>query len=67
MCNPNHGRAGCGCQQRDCDCDCDCGGGDHIQRRYETKEEQISSLETYVGELKQELKAVEERIDDLRK
>ncbi len=68
----------CGCHHNQgCDCEgscggCDCGNecchdGGQFQRRYQTKEEQISSLETYLGELKMEVQAVEERLADLRK
>ena len=42
-----------------------CGG--HFQRRYQTKAEQISALEAYLGELKLEVQAVEEHLADLRK
>jgi len=49
---------------------CTCGGceGDnHFHRRFQTKEEQISELETYLADLKAEVQAVEERLSDLRK
>ncbi len=39
----------------------------HWSRRYQTRAEQISDLETYLGELKLEVQAVEERVADLRK
>jgi hypothetical protein len=35
-------------------------------RRFLTKEERIKIMEEYVEELKKELKAVEEQIDELR-
>ncbi len=71
MRNQLQGHQGCDCD-RGGGCDCGCGGegrgsGAHFARRYETREEQISSLEAYLGELRQELKAVEEQIADLRK
>ena len=51
-----------------CNCGCECcGGDDHFHRRYQTKEEQITSLEAYLGELKLEVQAVEEHLADLRK
>jgi hypothetical protein len=64
---------------KDCDCkngNCDCGGscgcdgcGDerHVQRRYQTKAEQITELEAYLSELKLEVQAVEEHLVDLKK
>jgi hypothetical protein len=63
MCNHCHSGQGC-----DCDCDCDCGNHhSHFERRYQTKAEQIAELEAYLGELKTEVQAVEERLADLRK
>ena len=58
--------------QCDCGCDCcqgscDCHSGGRFQRRYQTKAEQIAELEAYLGELKTEVQAVEERLVDLRK
>jgi len=50
-----------------CDCGCECCGGDHFQRRYQTKAEQIEELETYLADLKLEVQAVEEHLADLRK
>ena len=46
-----------------------CGEGEthHFQRRFSTKEEEIVELETYLGELKQEMQAVEEHLADLRR
>jgi hypothetical protein len=64
----------CDCEEHNgsnCDCGCECGcgccGGGHFQRRYQTKEEQVADLESYLGELKLEVQAVEERLADLRK
>ncbi len=66
-------------QGQDCDCQEGCGGsscscgkdgcadGGHFQRRYQTKAEEIAVLETYLGELKLEIQAVEEHLADLRK
>jgi hypothetical protein len=39
----------------------------HFERRYQTKAEQITELEAYLGELKLELQAVEEHLADLRR
>ena len=56
------------CTEVGCECGggC-CGGGSHLQRRYQTKEEQIAELENYLKDLKLEVQAVEERLTDLRK
>jgi hypothetical protein len=56
----------CGCDCG-CNCGCDCCGGQEFQRRYQTKAEQIADLEAYLGDLKLEVQAVEERLADLRK
>ena len=66
-CDCNNGT--CGCEDDStCSCGCECCGDDgHFQRRYQTKEEQIAVLETYLSELKLELQAVEEHLADLRK
>jgi cell division protein FtsB len=64
----------CGCKSdQDCDCGggCNCGCGGHgkhsFTRHYQTKAEQITELEAYLGELKTEVQAVEEHLTDLRK
>ncbi|OGO36647.1 MAG: hypothetical protein A2W35_16705 [Chloroflexi bacterium RBG_16_57_11] len=64
----NQQHQGCNCGETGCDCGegC-CGSGNHFQRRYQTKAEQIADLESYLSELKQEVQAVEERLADLRK
>jgi hypothetical protein len=55
----------CGCEGG---CGCECGGhAGHFERRYQTKAEQIAELETYLGELKTEVQAVEEHLADLHK
>ena len=44
-------------------------GNDHSQghrRRFFTKEEKVKRLEEYVKELKNEIKAVEELIDEIK-
>jgi hypothetical protein len=67
MCEENcHCDGSCDCQHGDCGCDCGC-DQPHFQRRYKTKAEQIAELEGYLGDLKTELQAVEERLADLRK
>lgn len=61
-------------QGKECDCEgkcenegCNCGGGSHFQRQYRTKAEQIVELEAYLGELKLEVQAVEEKLAELHK
>jgi len=61
----HHGGEGGGCS-------CGCGGGREckeggFERRFQTKAEQITELEEYLGKLKAEVQAVEERLADLRK
>ena len=60
MCND------CGCQS-DHGCNCDCSHDGQFERRYQTKAEQVTELEAYLGELKLEVQAVEEHLADLRK
>jgi hypothetical protein len=73
QCKCHEGHA-CDCQDKDTECGCSCGCGEggcdcggHFQRRYQTKAEQVSALEAYLGELKLEVQAVEEHLTDLRK
>lgn len=66
MCQECSCGGGCQCGSG-CSCDCECCRGNRFQRRYQTKAEQIAELETYLGELKAEVQAVEERLADLRK
>ena len=52
--------------------DCCCGGGDrhdhgHVHRRMLTKEEKVAKLKTYKEELKKELAAVDQAIEELSK
>ena len=58
----------CCCEERVESSHC-CGEGEtpHFQRRFSTKAAEIAELETYLGELKQEMQAVEEHLADLRK
>ena len=56
----------CGQDSGGCSCGCDCCQGQGFQRRYQTKAEQVAELEAYLGELKTEVQAVEERLADLR-
>jgi hypothetical protein len=44
-----------------------CGCGNNLQRRYETKEEKVQSLEKYLKDLKLEIQAVEQTLADLQK
>jgi len=60
------------CKDCGCESECECGGecrchGRHFERRYQTKAEQIAELESYLGELKTEVQAVEEMLADLQK
>jgi hypothetical protein len=62
---PHHGgwhrghQHGCSCG---CGGSCECGGSSHFRRRFWTKEEKIAWLEQYLADLREEAKAVEERI-----
>jgi hypothetical protein len=70
----------CNCCASHEDYEC-CGGGDScschagksgcechpFQRRYQTKAEQITELEGYLSELRNEVQAAEERLADLSK
>ena len=60
----------CDCGTNECQCGhdgCDCGEHGGFERRFATKEEQVEELGYYLGELKKEVQAVEERIADLKK
>ncbi len=58
----------CDCKKGTCDCGCECCGGDgSFERRFLTKAEQIEELESYLADLKLEVKAVEEHLADLHK
>ena len=62
-----HHHEGQCCEKEDGDCDYnngeqDCKCGDHFHRHYQTKEEEHSHLESYLADLKLEVKAVEERL-----
>ncbi len=57
----------CGCESEgECGCQCSCYDR-HLERRYQTKAEQITDLEAYLSELKTEVQAVEEHLADLHK
>ena len=60
-----HGHA-CGCGEGQGERECDCHGGHHVERRFQTKAEQIAELEAYLTDLKAEVQAVEEHLADLR-
>ena len=67
----HHGYRGGGC---DCGCNCGCGGHHGggfghgiIQRRFITKGEIITHLESYLMQLRSEAAGVEERIAELKK
>ncbi len=60
----------CNCHSdQECECghDCDCGSGGRFERQYMTRAEQTAELEAYLAELKLEVQAVEEHLEDLRK
>jgi hypothetical protein len=63
FCDCKDNVCGCGC---DCACEC-CGNSHRFHRRYQTKAEQIAELETYLSDLKAEVQAVEEQLEDLKK
>lgn len=70
-CHGHRGSCGCGRHEGHSECSCGCGegrrgGGHGFQRRYQTKAEEIAELEGYLGELKAEVQAVEERLTSLR-
>jgi hypothetical protein len=74
MCRHNHMQdyeeQCCGKQDENCSCgnaggDCSCGSS--FSRRYQTKEEERSYLESYLADLKLEVQAVGERLADLQK
>ena len=56
------GRGGCGCR-----CRCKCSGERGFKRRYQTRAEQIAELEPYLKDLKAEVRAVEEKLADLKR
>jgi hypothetical protein len=75
MCEPgqhqHHHDCACGgdckCGESGCHCDESCGfESRRLQRRYQTKAEQIAELEAYLNDLKLEVQAVEEMLADLR-
>jgi len=47
---------------------CECGEPSfHFRRRFPTREERIARLETYLKELKEEVRAAEELLSELKK
>ena len=56
------GSSGCGCG-----CRCKCSGEGGFKRRYQTKAEQIAELGPYLKGLKAEVKAVEEKLAELKR
>ena len=56
------GSCGCGCG-----CRCNCSGEGGFKRRYQTRAEQIAELEPYLKDLKAEVRAVEEKLADLKR
>jgi hypothetical protein len=52
----------CGCQGHSCEC----GESTRFERRFFSREEQIAELEQYLQSLQLEIKAVEERLAELK-
>ncbi len=63
--NQSHHNHACGCGHGEEACQC--GQTGQFRRRFQTKEEQIASLEQYLAELQAETRAVNERITQLKK
>jgi hypothetical protein len=58
-----HGHHG----QRGGECGCGCGGEGHgFRRHFATREERIAQLQEYLGDLRAEVQAVEERIAEIK-
>ena len=56
------------CEGGECHNECCCCHDDHgFKRQFKTKAEMIAELEDYLAELKTEVQAVEEHLQDLRK
>ena len=71
MCQQGEHQSGqCECDESHGGCGCSCGGEGHashgVERRYQTKTEQITTLEADLSDLKNEVQAVEEHLADLR-
>ena len=63
-------RSGCCCDccgNCGCGCRCNCSGESGFKRRYQTKAEQIAELEPYLKDLKAEVRAVEQKLADLKR
>jgi hypothetical protein len=63
-------RSGCCCDRCGscgCGCRCKCSGEGGFKRRHQTREEQIAELEPYLKDLKAEVRAVEEKLADLKR
>jgi hypothetical protein len=63
-------RSGCCCDCRGscgCGCRCKCSGEGGFKRRYQTRAEQIAELEPYLKDLKAEVRAVEQKLADLKR
>ena len=59
-------RCGC-CESCGCGCRCSCSGEGGFKRRYQTRAEQIAELEPYLKDLKAEVRAVEQKLADLKR
>jgi hypothetical protein len=62
----NHSKRGFGCMCESEGCG-HSGHGGQFMRRYETKAERVTRLESYLGDLKAEIQAVEERLSEVKK
>ena len=68
----HHHEQECDCMEGECTCgeechgECGCYKGSHFHRRHLNKVVQIADLEAYLGDLKLEVQAVEEKLTDLR-
>jgi hypothetical protein len=63
-------RSGCCCDcsgSCGCGCRCKCSGEGGFKRRYQTRSEQIAELEPYLKDLKAEVRAVEQKLSDLKR
>lgn len=69
-CGCHHGHH-CGCSHDCCDgghhCTCYETGVGSFRRRYRTHAERIADLEAYLADLKAEVQAVEEHLNELRR
>jgi hypothetical protein len=63
-------RSGCCCDRGGscgCGCRCKCSGEGGFKRRYQTRAEQVAEIEPYLKDLKAEVRAVEQKLADLKR